>query len=123
LLSLGLLTGLTGCYDNFETVTVQTTAAGAMVAGAQCNLSNKKGQWLVITPGSVSVHLGSEPLDVKCAKDGYEVATQKANSSPNFDAILLDGAAFTTISGSAWIYPQMITVPMQSLPATPSPTS
>jgi tetrahydromethanopterin S-methyltransferase subunit D len=116
-LSLCLLAGLSACtsFSNYETVTVQTTANAAPVPGAQCALSNRKGTWIVTTPGSVSVHLGSEQLAVKCAKDGYVLATAMENSSPNFAAIMLDGAIPSTVSGSAWTYPQMITVPMQAV--------
>jgi len=126
LTAIALLTLLGGCYDNFQTVNVATTAgagAGAPpVTGALCNLSNKKGNWLVITPGATNVHLGSEQLAVKCTKDGYQPATQMENSSPNMAAILLDGAVETTISGSAWTYPANVTVPMQPA-ATGRPTS
>ncbi len=115
-LSLCLLTGLTGCavpFSNYETVTVQTTANGANIAGAQCSLSNHKGTWVVTTPGSVSVHLGSEQLGVTCAKDGYATATEMINSSVDVAPILIEGAIASTVSGSAWTYPQMITVPIE----------
>jgi len=116
LLAITACIGLTGCavpFSNYESVTVQTTSGGAAIAGAQCALSNQKGTWMIATPGSVSVHEGSEALDVNCTKDGYMPATQQANSSANMGAILLEGAIASTVSGSAWTYPQMIIVPMQ----------
>lgn len=121
LLALAACLALTGCvsYSNYETVTVQTTSNGASIAGAQCSLSNKKGTWVVQTPGSVSVHLGSEALAVNCMKDGYQEARADENSSANMGAIMLDGAIESTVSGSAWTYPQMITIPMQPAPGTP----
>jgi hypothetical protein len=125
LLPLCLLAALSGCtsFSNYETVTVQTTAGAAPVPNAQCSLSNKKGTWLVTTPGSVSVHLGSEQLAVKCAKDGYLPATAMENSSPNFGAIMLDGAIEATVSGSAWTYPQTITIPMQAVVSASNTTN
>jgi len=113
---------LTGCANNFETVAIQTTAGGTTVAGAQCSLSNAKGNWTVITPGTTTVHLGSEPLGIDCVKQGYAEAKTAANSSVNVGNILLEGT-YSTIDGSAWNYPQNITVPMQPLPATPTPQS
>jgi hypothetical protein len=114
---------LCGCVDNHESVTVQTTAGAAAVTGAQCTLSNKKGTWIVTTPGSVSVHLGSEQLAVNCIKDGYMPAAQMENSSVNMGAILINGAIQATVSGAAWTYPQMIFVPMQRMVTPAAPTS
>jgi hypothetical protein len=97
--------------------------AAPSISGALCDLSNKKGDWLVITPGTATVHLGSEQLAVKCTKDGYQPATQMENSSPNMAAIMLNGAVETTISGSAWTYPKKITAPLQAVLVPGSPTS
>jgi hypothetical protein len=104
---------LSGCIDNHESVSVLTTAGAADVSGAQCQLNNRKGTWFVTTPGSVMVHLGSEDLEVKCTKDGFAPADEMVKSSVNMEAVLLDGAIQSTVSGSAWTYPQMISVPMQ----------
>lgn len=124
LLALALvpLIGLSGCfaYSNYETVTVQSTSGGAALSGAQCTLTDHSGTWLVTTPGSVSVHLGSEPLVVGCTKQGYQPATIALNSSPNMGAVMLEGPIESTVSGSAWTYPQTISVPMQPAPAAPS---
>ena len=114
---------LTACVDNHESVTVQTTAGPTAVPGAECQLENHKGTWLVTTPGSVFVHLGSEDLDVKCTKDGYVPAEDEIKSSVNMEGVLLDGAIQSTVSGAAWLYPQMITVPMQPAPVAPAPPS
>ena len=108
--------GLSGCASAFdgslESVTVQTTSDAKPLAGAECTLSDHKGTWIVTTPGSVTVHRGSEPLQVTCIKDGYALATDPQASSTNVGSILLQGAIISTVSGSAWSYPQMIMVPM-----------
>jgi hypothetical protein len=119
-LSLGLLALLSGCttFSNYETVTVQTTSGGAPLTGAQCELTNKKGTWIVVTPGSVSVHLGSEQLAVTCTKDGYKPASVMLNSSVNVGALMIDGAIASTVSGTAWTYPQLTTVTMQPVSVT-----
>lgn len=114
---------LGGCVDNHESVSVQTTTGYAWLAGAQCQLHNRKGTWFVTTPGSVSVHLGSEDLDVSCAKDGYIPVQEAVKSSVNYEAVLLNGAIESTVSGSAWTYPQMITIPMQPVAAASAPTA
>jgi hypothetical protein len=126
-LPLCLLAGLTGCASivdgSTETVTVQTANGPGALAGAQCALDNKKGNWVVTTPGSVTVHRGSEALEVKCTKDGYAPATDMVSAATNnvvYWNILLGGgvgATTDTVSGAAWKYPQTITVPMQPVPS------
>lgn len=112
---------LSACVDNHESVSVQTIAGNSWLPGAQCQLHNRKGTWFVTTPGSVSVHLGSEDLDVKCTKDGFVPANEMVKSSVNYEAVLLNGAIESTVSGSAWTYPQMIAVPMRPAAATLAP--
>jgi hypothetical protein len=122
-LALLPLAGLAGCADNFSSVqpvTVQTTADNAPLAGAECMLTNAKGNWLVITPMTVSVHRGSESLGVNCTKSGYAPATEMVQSKVNMGSVLVAGAVYSTVSGSAWNYPQNIVVPMQAASAAPA---
>jgi hypothetical protein len=126
-LPLCLLAGLSGCADiidgSTQVVSVQTTGAAGEIDGVQCALNNKKGTWQVTSPGSVTVHRGSEPLGVSCTKNGYAPATEQVASSTNnyvFGNVLLGGgvgATVDTVSGAAWKYPKLITVTMQPAPA------
>jgi len=119
-LALLPLAGLAGCADNFDSfqsVTVQTTAANVPLPGAECFLSNKKGNWLVITPMTVAVHRGSESLGVNCTKPGYAPANEMVHSTVNMASVFVAGAIYSTVSGSAWNYPQTVIVPMQPTPA------
>jgi hypothetical protein len=126
LLPLCFLAGLSGCADiingSTEKVAVQTTGATGAIDDAQCALDNKKGNWEVTSPGSVTVHRGSEPLDVSCTKNGYMPAREDVASSTSgavYGNILLGGgigATVDTVSGAAWKYPKVITVPMQQAP-------
>jgi hypothetical protein len=127
LLPLCLLAALSGCADiidgSTQTVSVQTTSATGEIDGVQCALNNHKGTWQVTSPGSVTVHRGSEPLGVSCTKDGYAPAKEQVASSTNnyvFGNVLIGGgigATVDTVSGAAWKYPKLITVPMQTAPA------
>jgi hypothetical protein len=119
-LALFLFVGLAGCADNFSSVqssNVQTTSGNVPLTGAECFLSNAKGNWMVITPMTVSVHRGSESLGVRCNKPGYAPATDMVHSVVNVGSIMVAGALYSTVSGSAWNYPQDIVVPMQPAPA------
>ncbi len=117
------LVSLAGCADNFssfQSVTVQTTTGDAPLPGAECFLTNAKGNWMVITPMTVSVHRGSESLGVNCTKPGYAPANEMVHSTVNMGSVFVAGALYSTVSGSAWNYPQTVVVPMQAAPAAPA---
>jgi len=121
-LALLPLAGLAGCANNFSSfqpITVQTTTGDVPLTGAECMLSNKKGNWLVITPMTVSVHRGSESLGVNCTKPGYAPANEMVPSTVNVGSIMVAGALYSTVSGSAWNYPQTVVIPMRPAPASP----
>ena len=40
-----------------------------------CNLSNNKGSWSVVTPGSIKIKRSKKPLKIVCKKDGYNEST------------------------------------------------
>jgi len=110
------LAGLAGCADEFSSVqpvSVASTTGGEPLLGAQCFLTNSKGNWLVITPMTVSVHRGSESLGVNCTKPGYLPAHEMVHSTVNMGSVFVAGAIYSTVSGSAWNYPQTVVVPMQ----------
>jgi hypothetical protein len=110
------LTGCSGAFDSdLESVTVLTESAAGPVIGAGCVLSNDSGTWYVAPPGSVTVHRGSEQLIVTCGKPGYRTSTVDESSVTDYGAVFVQGVIASTISGSAWNYPQLITVPMTPL--------
>lgn len=124
------LAGLTSCasimHGSTETVTVQTTSNTGPLQAAQCDLSNHKGDWIVTTPETVNVHRGSEPLEVKCTKSGYQEAdeaVQADTSGAVYGNIILGGglgATVDTVNGAAWKYPKSITVSMNPAPVAPA---
>jgi hypothetical protein len=128
---LGPLLALSGCATivngSTQTLSVQTSAGDTPLASAQCTLANKKGSWTVTTPGPVTVHRGSEALDVTCARPGYLSAAETVKSEISgyvYGNILLGGgfgATVDTVNGAAWQYPASITIPMQ--PATGIPVA
>lgn len=122
----------TGCASivtgQNQPVSVQTRASFAPVSGAECEITNDKGKWFVVTPGSTMVTRSYEDLHVVCSRDGYEpgAATVKsATKGMAFGNILLGGiigAAVDAGSGAAYDYPSLITVRMtQIVNAAPEP--
>lgn len=41
---------------------------------AQCELTNNKGSWAVVTPGTVEVKRSKKPLNVTCVKDSFKAS-------------------------------------------------
>ena len=110
-----------------QSLSVQTTLNGVGLPGAQCQLTNNKGDWFVTTPGTVTVHRSFEPLNVKCSEAGYAPAVLASGSSTKamaFGNILfggLIGAGVDVSTGAAYDYPALISVPLIAMPAAPPP--
>ena len=114
---------LTACATIFsstkQTLSVQTIAKGKMVSGAQCQLTNPKGTYFLISPGTVTVNKAYDPLIIKCEKDGFEPGLVNAVSSTGAAAIAnilflglgtVIGGAIDAGSGAAYNYAELITV-------------
>jgi hypothetical protein len=125
------LAGLTSCASivsgSYQTVTVQTGAAGSPVDNANCQLQNGRGTWDVTSPGSVSVHRDASELAVTCLKKGYgEGDTQVLSGTNNwvwgnigFGGII--GVLVDSTDGAADRYPSTVRVPMQPAPVASMP--
>lgn len=117
---------LSGCASmtsgTTQSVALQTTPA----TGAECQVVNEKGTWLVSsTPGSTTINRAYGDLVVTCAhKNGMKGATsvQSTTVGAAFGNILaggLIGAAVDMSSGAAYQYPATITVAL--VEAIPGP--
>ncbi|HKR45331.1 MAG TPA: hypothetical protein VJU59_37625 [Paraburkholderia sp.] len=99
-----------------QTLSVDAHSGADTVTGATCELKNDKGTWFLTTPGTVTVHRSADALNVTCKKDGLEPATSTVKSSVKgsaFGNILFGGiigAAIDTANGSAFDYPDLITM-------------
>jgi len=119
---IGLVSLTTGCASivtgQNQSLSVETRQKGKQVVGANCKLSNNKGIWYVITPGSTTVQRSYEDLAVRCEKDGIDPGIANVKSSTKamaFGNIIFGGiigAGVDMASGSAYDYPSLITVEM-----------
>lgn len=101
--------------------------------GAKCELTNDKGKWYVTqTPGTTIVNRSYNNLQVVCKMEGFPTGTISIPSTTKgvaFGNILLGGvigAGVDVSSGSAYDYPQSISVPINckaSSPVVDSPPS
>jgi hypothetical protein len=111
---------LSGCASitgsTSQSISVQTKEpTGAEVVGANCELTNSKGKWFVITPGSVGISRSNDNMQLLCRKDGYE---------PGRNGIVSDTKGIVDhTSGAAYEYPSIFQVIMTKLQNTNSSNS
>tara|TARA_B100001741_G_C16475454_1_gene562238 strand:+ start:317 stop:694 length:378 start_codon:yes stop_codon:yes gene_type:complete len=107
---------LTSCASTMSGSSQNITVT-SNVQGATCTLSNDKGTWSLVTPGSAVISSSRVNLALTCAKEGYVngVASlpSKHKDSATWGNVILGGGIGYIIdrkSGAAFIYPQQVTV-------------
>ncbi|MEM7467291.1 MAG: hypothetical protein AAF387_10440 [Pseudomonadota bacterium] len=99
-----------------QSLTLESVCGGDPVDGAQCELTNSKGRWIVKTPGSVAVHKAYGDLNISCTKEGFGAAGGTFESSANGGAwgnIIAGGVVGYFIdagSGAGFNYPETMTI-------------
>jgi len=119
---------LSGCASiidgSSQSLSVKTISDQGDVGGAQCTLTNDKGEWYVTTPGTVTVHRSYNDLNVRCSRQGYIPNVGSAPSSTRgmaFGNIIfggLIGAGVDMGTGAAYDYPSPIIMRLQPALAT-----
>jgi hypothetical protein len=126
--SMLMLLALNACADvldgTSQVVTIRTVDGSKYVSGSQCVLTNDKGVWFVTAPGSVAVHRSYDDLNVRCQAAGY-IANAGAAPSHSKDLTAgnlivggLIGMGLDIGEGSAYDYPNPITVNLQPIAST-----
>lgn len=127
---LALVPLVNGCASVVEGTTQQIAISTNPEVGADCTGSNAKGEWSVVTPGTITVKKSSTTiLTVHCSKPGWEDGTVYAAGKWSKAGIAgeivpyvgLVNYAADMSSGAMIVYPNAITVPMR--PAPPQPPS
>lgn len=115
-----------GCASVVEGTTQAITVNTTPVSGASCTLTNKRGQWSVVTPGSVIVKRSESYIHVVCTKDGWQDSTAYLSPTQStqavMGAVLLFGvleSAVDASTGAGNKYPEYCNVPMKPI-APPS---
>ena len=109
-----------------QIVTVTTVP----IAAANCTLSNKRGEWSLVTPADVWVKKSSSTLKAACTKDGWKPAIAYLTSTESTGAIigtvLLFGVVESAVDGSTGAgndYPRTFEIHMKPADAgTPAAT-
>ena len=111
-----LITGLmlVGCASTMSG-NQQNITVIANIKGANCSLSNDKGNWSVQTPGSALITNSRLNLSARCIKSGYQDAVVSIPSvhkdSATWGNVLLGGGIgyiWDRKTGAAFIYPSTV---------------
>jgi len=110
---------LTGCASITtgvnQTVSVMTRFQGAPIPGANCELFNDKGKWMVVTPGKADILKSAHDMVVRCELPGYEVGLTllKPLADGVWGNLILGGAVGYAVDreqGAGFDYPAIITI-------------
>lgn len=113
------LSGCASIIDGSEqSISIVTTTQAMPIDGATCTLSNGEGMWTVISPGTATVHRGTEDLQVRCDLNGFASGVINVPSKTSwtvFGDVLLGGplaAVHDRNTGEGFRYPDLATVEM-----------
>ena len=118
ILMIALSLVLSGCASIVDGQNQSLSVQTSPVAGAECKLTNSKGEWFVnSTPGSVTVHRAYEALIVDCHKGSYAglLTVQSSTKGMAFGNVLFGGViggGVVVATGAAYDYPTSIMVPL-----------
>ncbi len=92
-----------------QTLLLSTNCKGAAEPGAQCTLSNSKGEWEATTPSKVPIKKSFGKLTVTCTKDDRKVEeTFKSGSEGSFWGNIIIGGGIGMLvdagSGAGFSY-------------------
>jgi hypothetical protein len=120
--------GVAGCASmtgsSSQPIVVRGTKAGNEVAGATCNLTNDRGNWVAFTPGSALVRKSGTDLAVTCFHTDGGVGSTVVSSSSNsglWGNIIVGGAIGATVDASRGVgfdYPSIVTVEFSDIAPT-----
>jgi hypothetical protein len=121
--ALALAALASGCASvaggNTQKMAVQVrTADGTAVDGAECSLTNDKGNWHVRAPGDTTVVRSYNAMQVRCERVSLPqgiVSVESGVRAAMFGNILIGGAIGAMVdhtSGAAYEYPEQVRVVM-----------
>ena len=120
---MGLGCALEGCASVAEGSTQPIMVSTAPVSGATCTLTNTRGKWSVVTPGSVVVQKSSSVIKADCVKDGWRdgigYLTPRVPAMAQVGMVMpyvgILSAAVDGSTGAANEYPSSIEISMKAV--------
>ncbi|HTP76401.1 MAG TPA: hypothetical protein VMJ73_05420 [Rhizomicrobium sp.] len=119
---------LAGCASVVEGTTQPIAISTAPESGANCSVSNARGQWSTFSPGTVTVDKSESVLTVRCSKSGWSDAVlyvaPRVSNTAMFGAIVpyvgIVDAAVNASSGAAMQYPEAVVLTLARPDAPPA---
>jgi hypothetical protein len=114
-----------GCASVVDGPTQAISVVTTPVTGAACIVSNARGQWNVVTPGSVAIKKSESVLTIRCSKQGWQDGVFYASghiTSAGMTGMLLFGVVDSAVdasTGAALTYPDSYTIELKPAPAAP----
>lgn len=119
---------LAGCASVVEGTTQPIAISTAPESGANCSVSNARGQWSAVSPGTVTVDKSESILTVRCSKSGWSDAVLYV--APHVSSTAMIGAfvpyvgivdaAVNASSGAAMQYPEVVILTLARPVAPPA---
>lgn len=118
---------LSGCATIVKGSSQSIAISTPPTTGANCTLSSKEGNWMVVSPGVATVEKSKEDIQVRCSKSGYQDAV--ATIPSDFEGWTLGnlilggviGVGVDAATGAINEYPHVFQVPMQPGYSPPPP--
>ena len=105
---------LTGCASSgsgqSQSIYIETRDDGQLVTGVGCELKNSKGRYFVTSPATVTVQKAYQDLRIRCEKAKLQPGTVVLKSKTS--GMGYGKAIFGGLLGSAYDYPEAVTVEM-----------
>lgn len=88
-----------GSDRHTQTLSLSAKDGSGELAGVSCTVTNDKGSWTLVTPGTVSIARSKGDLAVACSKDGYRsiAGVLKAGTTEIAASTFTDAADHATV--------------------------
>ena len=113
-----------GCASVVDGATQTVTVATVPASGAACTLSNDRGSWSVVSPGSAVIKKSESVLAIVCRLDGYAdgkfYAAGRMSTASMIGTMMpyvgIVSSAVDASTGAVLTYPDSYLVQMKPLP-------
>jgi hypothetical protein len=120
---------LSGCASVVKGTSQSIAITTPPVTGASCVLSSTQGNWMLVSPGAVTVQKSKEDIQAHCTKPGYQdgIATIPSNFQGwTLGNLILGGViglGVDAATGAINEYPNSFQIPMMPVQADAAPTA
>lgn len=130
LYTLAALAIIAACVSGCDTATTlengqsqQITVTTPPVKGALCILTNSRGRWQVLTPGTANVLRSKDDLQITCKKPGWNDASATDKSVRAIASWDIYADAIDATTGGGHQYTAEVVIPMSQVTPAAAPAT